>query len=128
MTAQTPAEERYTPAEVRAWVRALTSVMSLVDRFGIAFTVLVLQILAVKWLGSQKTQDDFLRDLLFGEITKGRSLAIFYVILIVLAMFGVDTIVRARLSESREMKRLAKEKTEWQERALGTKLSHTDEV
>lgn len=121
-------KDRFTSSEVRLWVRAVTSLVSFVDRFGIAFTVLLLAIIAVKWMGSEATQDDFIRELLFGEITGNRSLAIFFGILIVFAAFGVDTAIRTRLTEGEEMKRLAREKSMWQERALGTKLSHTDDV
>lgn len=127
MAPETQPKQQFSGGEIRAWVKAITSVMSMVDRFGIAFTVLVLQIVAVKWLGTEKTQDDFLRELLFGEITQGRSLAIYFGLLILVAMFGIDTIARARFTESREIKRLAKEKSEWQERALRTSLSHTKE-
>ena len=115
-------------SEIRVLVRATSIIASLVDRFGIAFVVLLLLLLAVKWMGSDQTQDDFIRELLFGEVTKGRSLAVFFVSLVLISLFGVDSIVRAKLTESKEMKRLAAEKTLWQERALQTELSHTDEV
>lgn len=114
--------------EVRLLVRATSVIAALVDRFGVAFVVLLLIVATVKWLGNGKTQDDFLRELLFGEITGGRSLGVFLAGLVLLALFGVDSIVRARLMESAEMRRLAQEKSRWQERALQTKLSHTDEA
>ena len=79
-------------------------------------------------MGNEDTQNDFIRELLFSEITGNRSLAIFFGFLILLAAFGVDTAVRGKLTESKEMKRLAQEKSMWQERALGTQLSHTDDV
>ena len=99
--------------------------MSFVDRFGLAFSVMLLLLFAVKWLGSTQTQDDFVRELLFGQITGRRTLALFFGALVLLAVFGVDTAVRAKLTEKAEMKRLADEKSRWQERALDTDLSHT---
>jgi hypothetical protein len=114
--------------EVRWLVRCMSLVASFFDRFGIALTVLLLLLLTVKWMGSAKTQDDFVRELLFGQITGGRSLAIFFAVLIAISILGIDTIVRARLTESAEMKRVTAEKTKWQERALQSELSHTDEV
>ena len=75
--------------------------------------------------GSAQTQDDFIRDLFVWSVTGGRTLAIFFGLLILLSVFGVDTVIRAKLTESAEMKRLADEKSRWQERALGTELSHT---
>lgn len=126
-TEEPPRQTGASPSEIRIWLRCLGTLTSFIDRFGLAFTVMLLLLIAVKWMGSEGTQDDFVRELLFGSITGGRSLAIFFVSLILLALFGVDTIVKARLSESAEMKRLAAEKTMWQERALKTNLSHTGE-
>ena len=125
MVAPEPTQPSFSPAEVRLWVKAIATFMSFVDRFGLAFSVMLLLLFAVKWMGSTQTQDDFVRDLLFGQITGGRSLALFFGVLVLLTVFGIDTAVRAKLTETTEMKRLADEKSRWQERALGTDLSHT---
>jgi hypothetical protein len=120
-----PSASSFNPAEVRLWVKTIAAFMSFLDRFGLAFSVMLLLLVAVKWMGTAQTQDDFIRELLFGQTTGGRTLAIFFIILILLSVFGIDTLVRAKLTESAEMKRLAEEKSRWQERALGTELSHT---
>jgi hypothetical protein len=114
-------------AEARLWVKAITAVMSLADRLGIAFTVMIVLIGAVYVLGDDTTENDFIRELLFGEITGTRTLAVFMVSLAVVAVFGADTFIKAKLAERAEMKRISDEKSYWQEKALGTDLSHTGE-
>lgn len=106
------------PEELGAWLRIVTAITRFVDRFGMAVGMIVLLLFTVWFMGSDKTQDDFVRELLFGEVTKTRHLAMFFVALVAISLFGLDGIIRARLLDSREVKRLAAERDKWQARAL----------
>lgn len=97
------------------------------DRFGLAVIVLGLLFGAVWLMGTAETQDDFVRELLFAEITQTRYLSFFVIVLIVIALFGLDSRSRARKTESHETKRVTDERSMWQERALGTDLEHTSD-
>jgi hypothetical protein len=122
------ASKRVDDRETRTLVRAVDAFSSLLDRFGVALVLLVMIVWTVKWLGNAKTQDDFIREVLFGEITGGRSLAIFFACMIVSAILGLDGVIRQRLTRSVELTRIAQERDrwrrEWAQRAVG---GHTDE-
>jgi chromate transport protein ChrA len=113
--------------EINGWIRVASAITTIGEKFGVAFAVFLILLLAVYVLGSKQTHDDFMRELLFGSITNTRYLTLFFVVLILTAIFGVDTRIRAYRTESAEMKRLADQKSEWQQRAIGAPLSHTEE-
>lgn len=113
---------------VRYLVRIVAAIANIGEKFGVAFAIFVMLLLAVYFLGTAQTRDDFIRELLFGSITHTRYLALFFGALIVIAIFGLDTRFRASKTESVEMKRLADERTAWQQRALNAPLSHTEEA
>lgn len=94
------------------------------ERLGMAFAIMTFIVLGVWFLGSTTTKDEFVRELLFGSITNTRYLSLFFVALIVIALFGLDNMFASWRTERAEMKRLASEKTRLQERLLGP-LSHT---
>ena len=93
----------------------------------LAVIVLGLLFGAVWFMGTEETQDDFVRELLFGEITQTRYLSCFVILLTVIALLRWDSRSRARKTESDETKRLSDERSKWQERALGTDLEHTSD-
>lgn len=113
------------PAEVAAWLRIVEKVTGLIDRLGVALTVIAVLFCSVYFMGTTKTRDDFIRDLLFGDVTHTRWLSVFLVGMVLVSVFGLDTWVRDRRVERKEMQRLADERDKWQERALNTELSHT---
>lgn len=106
--------------------RVVDSLSDLVDRLGIAFVVPIGIVLTVKSLGNAKTQDEFIREVLFGELTGGRSLAIFFACMIVMSLFGLDSAIRRRLRYGGEFKRMLKENERWQTRALRLEHRKTD--
>ena len=108
-------------------IRAFAALANFAERCGVAFAVLVVLLFTIWLMGSTETRDDFIRELLFGSITNTRYLSLFVAVLIVIAVLGGLTARRAKVTESDEMKRLADERTAWQERALGRTLSHTAE-
>ena len=115
------------PTWLQVLVVGLNALTKVADRFGVAFAVFIILLLAVRWMGSGETQDDFIRELLFGSVTGTRFITLFFVAILVVAIFGLDTRRRDYRTESDEMKRLSDEKTHWQEVALGRPLSHTTE-
>lgn len=112
--------------EVHAATRLVDALSNLVDRVGIAFVVPVAIVWTVKSLGNAETQDEFIREVLFGEVTGGRSLAIFFACMIVMALFGLDSVIRRRLRQGGEFTRTLKENERWQVRVLRLEHSHTD--
>lgn len=123
---RTSTERPRSDAELRVWVQLCGAIGRIADKFGVAFAVMVVFLATVWWMGSEQTQDDFIRELLFGSVTGTRALAWFLVALAVIAIFGLDTKFRSLRTERREMKRLAAERDRWQELALNRPLSHTD--
>jgi hypothetical protein len=113
------------PAWVPPVVAAVNVAGKVADRFGVAGAVLIVLLAAIWFLGSDKTRDDFVRETLFGAITGKPTLGIFFGLLILVIIFGLDTRARAFKAESKEMKRLAAEKTRLQEQLLERQLSHT---
>lgn len=105
-----------------AWVNLFTHV---VDRFGVAFGVLILCLLTIWLFGSEKTQDDFIREMLFGTVTGSPATRLFFVALILLALVSSSALFRRWSREGTEMKRLADEKSRLQEKLIGSELSHT---
>jgi hypothetical protein len=89
------------------------------DRFGVPFAMLGLLVGLVKFLGSEKTQDDFVRELLFGAVNKRPILTIVVAAIVLDAVVGFSSWVRHRRAESKEMKRLADEKGRLQEALIG---------
>src|SRR5690349_11374709 len=103
------------------WEKAALIAIRLIDRafdtFGVPMTVLFGIFLIVYKFGSAKTQDDFIREILFRGVTQTPWLQIFFVGLISVAIYlGVKARRRGRVLEGREMQRLADEKTRLQEK------------
>jgi hypothetical protein len=99
-----------------------------VDKLGVPMAVLILVLFAIRWMGSADTQDKFIQEVLFGSVTHTRHLSVFFASLIVLILISAVFTRRKKSSdESSEMKRIAKEKSELQERLLGKKLSSSAE-
>lgn len=121
------ASKHISDGELQAIARLRDALSALVDRLGIAFVVLIAIVWAVKLLANTKTQDDFIREVLFGETTGGRSLAIFFAAMIVTATFGLDSIARQNLRDGADYKRIVEEKRRWQERAIRAECDHIDE-
>jgi hypothetical protein len=119
---------RLNSEEVRLTVKAVNVLSNVAERFGVAFAVLLLTLFAPWLMGTAQTRDDFIRELLFGSVTQTRYLSVYFVFLVIVAVSGFETRLRAFRTERAEMARLAAEKAFWQEKALGTKLSHTAEA
>lgn len=117
---------RLSDQETRALKQFGEALSELVDRFGIAFVALIVMVSTVRLMGSAKTQDDFIRELLFGEVTGGRSLAIFFVCMVITTTLGLDGVRRERLADGVEFRRIVDEKHLWEERALRAERSQTD--
>jgi hypothetical protein len=99
-----------------------------VDRLGVPFAVLLVLLGAIWKMGSETTRNDFIREVLFGDITRTRHLSAFFAILIIVIVGGaIGTRQKGRKDESAEMKRVSKEKTVLQERLLGRSLSNSAE-
>jgi hypothetical protein len=113
--------------EVQAIARLRDALSALVDRLGIAFVVLIAIVWTIKLLATAKTQDDFIREVLFGESTGGRSLAIFFAGMVVTATFGLDSMIRQRVRDNADYKRILEENRRWQERAIRAEHGHVDE-
>lgn len=96
------------------------------DKFGTSFAVLVLVLLAVRLLGKDNTWDDFVREVLFGQVTHRPWLGIIVAILVMDAAIGGWTVRRWLSSDSKEMRRIADEKSKLQELLMGRKLHHTE--
>lgn len=106
-----------------AWVQLFSQIA---DRFGVPFALFVV-CLGVIWLfGSEKTRDDFIREMLFGEIAGSPAARIFFVGLVLLALVNSSALFRRWSREPAEVKRLAAEKSRLQEKLIGRELSHTE--
>lgn len=116
------------PREVGVWITIAQSFGALVERLGIGFSVLIVLLLTVWFMGSERTRDDFIRELLFAQITQTHHLQAFFGFLIVFTLFGVDSVLRGYRSEKAEMRRLSAEKTRLQELLARRELAHTDDV
>lgn len=88
------------------------------DKVGVPGAMLVLVLLAVWLLGDDKTQNDFVREALFGDITKTRYLGAFLGILIALSVLGTLLKRKIRLGESAELRRVKMERDFLQEMVL----------
>ena len=99
----------------------------LADRFGISAAILVFIVITVKLLGNTDTQDDFVRELLFQDVTHKPWWQLFvgYLVFNVL-LFPAAWWVRTR-NESKEMQRIASEKSKLQAQLLGADLHHSEE-
>ena len=86
------------PRDVDPLVRALAALTALAERLGLAFAVFIVLLSAVWALGSSRTRDDFVRELLFGSITHTRYLSFFFGALLIVAIFGFDTRRRSRMA------------------------------
>jgi hypothetical protein len=104
---------------------ALSALGRFIDKFGVSFFVFVLMLITVWALGTAKTRDDFLREILFSEVTQTHYLQWFVVALIVDAIVGVRLMKWWFSREKAEIKRLAQEKARLQELLAGRALAHT---
>lgn len=105
-----------------AWVNLFTHV---VDRFGVPFGLLLLCLATIWVFGDDKTQNDFIREMLFGEVTGKPAARLFFLALLALSLVSSSALFRRLSREPAEMKRLADEKARLQERLIGSELSHT---
>ncbi len=96
------------------------------DKFGTSFAVLVFVVASVRLLGKENTWDDFVREALFGQITHRPWLGVILAILVIDAAIGGWTIRLWLSSDSKEMRRIAAEKSKLQEELIGRKLHHTN--
>ena len=90
--------------------------------------MLVLLFFSVWWMGSSKTKDDFLRELLFAEITHSHYLQGIVAVLTLDAVFGVMLFRSWMSRDRRELKRCAEEKARLQELLAGRQLAHTEKL
>lgn len=96
------------------------------NTFGIPAATLLLCFGAVWFFGDAKTKNDFVRELLFRDVTHTPWLSLFFAILIVVSAVGAwRATVRRRALESTEMRRLASERTRLQEKLLEASVSHS---
>jgi hypothetical protein len=95
------------------------------DRFGVPFAILFFLFGAVKLLAKEQTQDDFIRELLFEHVTNRPYVQAFFGSLVVLTILGAYGLLERGRADSAEIKRLAKEKGELQQKLLGRKLSRS---
>lgn len=106
-----------------AWVHYLTV---FTERFGVPFGLLMVCLGAVWCFGDAKTHNDFIRELLFGEITHRPTVGLIFLGLILIILVGNAAALFRRASrEPKEVKRIADEKARLQEKLIGTELSHT---
>lgn len=121
-----PPERRHDGETMRtvAWVALLERA---IDKLGIPLVLFVICLGVIKTFGSAKTQDDFVREMLFGDITHGPWIRLFFFGLIILCLLWSRITKRRASRESPEMKRIADEKSRLQEELIGKKLSHTQE-
>lgn len=97
---------------------------SAVDKLGVPMVTLLMILGAIRVMGKTETQDQFIQEVLFGSMTHTRHLSIFFASLIgVMLISGALTWRKKSVDESNEMKRIAKEKGDLQERLLGRRLS-----
>lgn len=89
---------------------------------GPAFTVLFGSIFLLWMSGDAPTENEFVRRLFFGEVTRGGvawPLQAFFILLIVLVLLrGARVIRSSKSAENAELKRVADERTKWQDDAL----------
>lgn len=121
-----PDEQAPPPPYVQLLLSLSLAVGQLANRFGTSFIILLILIGMVWTFGSDETQDDFIRELLFGELNRFPVLTTFVIGLTVDFVLGLSVRQRARKGESREFKRIAAEKTRLQEKLLGP-LHHTED-
>jgi hypothetical protein len=115
-------------SSANGWSALLSAIGRFADKFGASFTILVILFIAVWFMGTAKTKDDFLREILFADVTHGHWVQAFFILLAFDAVFGV-TLARAWLSrERRELTRCAEEKAKLQEMLAGKPLAHTSDV
>ena len=92
------------------------------DKFGICAVVFVLVVGTVWLLGDQKTQDDFVRELLFREVTHTPYLSV----LMVMLLSGIVVTGLAKRSkrnaENAEISRLAQERNDLQQQRLNVPI------
>jgi hypothetical protein len=60
----------------------------LADRIGISFTMLLVMLFTIWKMGSERTQDDFIRELLFADVTHTRYLSVFVGMLLLIIVLG----------------------------------------
>ena len=110
---------------VNSWAPLLAAVGRFVDKFGVSFSLILVLFLAVYAMGNAQTKDDFIRELLFAEITGTAYLQGAVGILTLDAVFGVILWRKWLSGESLELKRCAEEKARLQELLAGRALAHT---
>jgi hypothetical protein len=88
----------------------------------------IVVLLAIYQLGSEKTRDDFIREVLFGAVTDTRYLGFFFAAWVLIIMFGGTLAALYRKRESDELQRCAEEKARLQELLAGRGLHHTAEL
>lgn len=115
--------------EANALVQAAAKLVWVVaysfDRVGIPMTLLLISLGSIWLLGNEKTQDEFVRELLFAEKTRGLVTA-YFVFLVTCCLFGgVFNWRKLHREDGDEMKRIGAEKSRLQERLIGQELHHT---
>lgn len=113
------------PSYPAAWAPLLSAVGRFVDKFGVSFAVLLLLCFMVWSMGDAKTKNDFIRELLFAEVTGKRYVQGVFAFLTLDAAFGVILLRRWLSREKRELKRCTEEKSKLQEMLAGKALAHT---
>lgn len=132
-----PTSNKDGPPIPRHWLYALMIVDKVVDKFGIAFLILALLLTVVWKFGDPKTQNDFVRELLFQETTRRPWVTLAFLALVLLNFVGAraNAIVARKLvqkekdrvdAETERLRGVANEKSRLQEDILGVPLSHTD--
>ena len=97
------------------------------DRFSVAGALIFFFFGAVWFFGSTKTRDDFIRELLFSDVTGTHYLQAFFFLLVMIAVYNTSLLFRWISGERREMKRVVKERNKLQERLIGEKLHSGDD-
>ena len=112
------------------WVQAFTLFAlifnQVAERFGVTAAIFCLLLGAVRLFGDAKTQNDFMREVLFADVTHTRYVQVFFGALVALMACGALLRKKSITDESKEMKRLAAEKGALQQKLIGSTLSHTD--
>ncbi len=114
-------------SDLSAWKMFVFVFGNAVDKLGMPAAIFTMCLFAVWLLGSEKTHDDFIREVLFADVTHTRYVQLFFGGLVLLSVGGILVNRRSKRTESKEMKRLADEKSRLQEKLAGTTLSHTDD-
>jgi len=96
-----------------------------VDKFGMPAALFMICLTAVWVLGDAKTQNDFIREVLFADVTHTRYVQGFFGALVALAIGASAIGIRKKRAESSELKRIAAEKTRLQQKLIEAELSHT---